>query len=353
MYGLFYPYGMMLPRLPLGLRGRPRTHYFLPKLRTLQELCERVLVSKLSLRQYKLMTLMFAEPFRRSISTLLSEYFTGCAVDFCLEWTFTKHGKPSYSVRCTLDGQKYLAIKAVATPTSIKDDDLFWKWTKLQHDNLLSIFVVAVDIPAAKVFLVTALPEDNLDRFASQLSAKLLCIQEFFLWKFLAQLCSVIQYIESAGLVCSSFDCTNIHLGHANVILNNMLTWRNKKLDLCNMPEVVRNVVFGSESCCQQFLDTLSGARNTTVSLGLVMCQLIHLALRKQIIEEEKRVQELHCFYSVDLALSPSTYSEELLNTVAELYQLPQPSLQAVEKKAAEVMAEISRHAGSDPTTAT
>ncbi|KAG0415837.1 hypothetical protein HPB47_006978 [Ixodes persulcatus] len=329
--------------MDLAVRQRLRYSHFGPHVRSLQELCQRSLVSTSSLYRWKQMTDSLPDGLRRSICVLSSEYFSGCSVDLYLHWIFTKNGHPSYRVRCSLDQQRYLAVRAAVGTSTLRTDDDFWRWSRLNHTNLLSILAVAVDGVKEKVFVITALPEDALERFVSQLSCKFLCVKERFLWKFLRQLCSVLRYIELEGLLVEDFDVCNVYLRQGDVMLNNSLTWKQKPRGASSLPGDLWKLLFGS--ACSQFLDE---DQRTSSSVGLVLAQLVVLALAKDsaAADQGRQAQERPNLHGVELAEAPLAYSDKFIRVLAELHIAPTLSLDVAEQRAADMVASLF---GEDP----
>lgn len=310
-----------------------RNRYLRPRTHTLQELCKCCLISSSSLYRWKQLTGSLPDSFCRNISVLSSEYFSGCSVDFCLQWSFTKHGLPSYRVKCSLDQQRYLAIRTAMNPDTVRVNDELWHWSRLNHDNLLSVLAVAVSID--RVFLITALPEDSLVQFAGFLGSRTACVRERFLWKFLRQLCSVLRYLDLEGVSVKEFDAGNVYLLNSNILINNGLAWKTRMCDPESLPGALWKLLFGTE--CLSFLEDREG---TAFSVGLVMSQLVALALARPV--RDQRAQQITSLHGVELAAAPQVYSDEFLKVVARVFLTPPLTLDVVEKKAANVLSALA-----------
>ncbi|XP_077524165.1 uncharacterized protein LOC144135350 [Amblyomma americanum] len=305
---------------------------------SLQELCRSILVATHTLPEWKVLAQRFSERAWRRASLFSIVYFSGCAVNFCLQRHFSEADHLAYWVTCTLDHKRYLAIRAANQRLDrLLSDDDFWQWARLDHRHVLSVLAVTTNEPGCQVHLITPFPDDGLEHFAGVLAVRALCIQEHYLWKFLQQLCSALLYLQGEGLTVEPFDFFNVYLRRTDVVLNNGLVWNQRRFQVSSLPGSLWSLLLPPEGGITALNAVVSSSDPAGASsVAVVLVQLVALSLNDDPeITNGRRCSpstsgEARRMHGIELSPSPWAYTQQLMTTLSDMLRTPQPALESV-----------------------
>ncbi|XP_075721636.1 uncharacterized protein LOC142764974 [Rhipicephalus microplus] len=312
---------------------------------SLQELCRCRLVAARSLPQWKALTQAFTERIRRRACLFSLVHFSGCGVNFCMQRYFSESDHTTYWISCELDRKHYMAVRAPNySAERLLGDDNLWHWALLDHPHVLSVLAVAANAPGVQVYLITLAPDDGLEHIAGVLAARDLCVHELHLWKFLRQLCSALIYLRGQGLTVEPFDFSNVYLRHADLVLNNGLVWNQRRFEITSLPGSLWSCLLRPDDDFAAVYAAISTTEHeaTAFSVAVVVAQLVALAYSDDPADTISRrrpsasgcLQAVHRMYGIELVLSPCSYGQQLVSTLAEMFRTPQPNLDAIHDRA-------------------
>ncbi|XP_075721635.1 uncharacterized protein LOC142764973 [Rhipicephalus microplus] len=331
-----------------------RTRTLPSRVSSLQELCRRRLVATRSLSQWKALTQAFTERIRRRACLFSLVHFSGCGVNFCMQRYFSESDHTTYWISCELDRKRYMAVRAPNySAERLLGDDNLWHWALLDHPHVLSVLAVAANAPGIQVYLITLAPDDGLEHFAGVLAARDLCVPELHLWKFLRQLCSALIYLRGQGLTVEPFDFFNVYLRHADLVLNNGLVWNQRRFEITSLPGSLWSHLLRPDDDFAAVYAAISTTEHeaTAFSVAVVVAQLVALAYSDDPADTISRrrpsasgcLQAVHRLYGIELVLSPCSYGQQLVSTLAEMFRTPQPNLDAIHDRADRMYASRTR----------
>ncbi|KAL3218684.1 hypothetical protein MRX96_031422 [Rhipicephalus microplus] len=341
-----------------------RTRTLPSRVSSLQELCRRKLVATRSLPQWKALTQAFTEHIRRRACLFSLVHFSGCGVNFCMQRYFSESDHTTYWISCELDRKRYMAVRPAANVAIV-----CFKCGKKGHrandcrsgaDNSLQASclyapreTLAANAPGIQVYLITLAPDDGLEHFAGVLAARDLCVHELHLWKFLRQLCSALIYLRGQGLTVEPFDFFNVYLRHADLVLNNGLVWNQRRFEITSLPGSLWSRLLRPDDDFAAVYAAISTTEHeaTAFSVAVLVAQLVALAYSDDPADTISRrrpsasgcLQAVHRMYGIELVLSPCSYGQQLVSTLAEMFRTPQPNLDAIHDRADRMYASTTR----------
>ncbi|KAL1414845.1 hypothetical protein MTO96_007108 [Rhipicephalus appendiculatus] len=330
-----------------------RTRTVQSRVSSLQELCRRRLVATRSLPQWKAMTQVFTERIRRRACLFSLVHFSGCGVNFCLQRYFSESDHMTYWISCALDRKRYMAVRAPNyNADRLVEDDNLWHWALLDHPHVLSVLAVAANSPGVQVYLITLSPDDGLEHFAGILAVRDLCVHELHLWKFLRQLCSALIYLRGQGLTVEPFDFFNVYLRRTDLVLNNGLVWNRRRFEITSLPGSLWSLLLRPDDDFAAVYAAISTTEHeaTAFSVAVVVAQLAALAYSDDPADtiSSRRssasgcLQAVHRMYGIELLLSPCSYGQQLVSTLAEMFRTPQPNLETIHDMADRMYASMA-----------
>ncbi|KAH7972496.1 hypothetical protein HPB52_012718 [Rhipicephalus sanguineus] len=260
-----------------------RTRTLQSRVLCLQELCRLRLVSTRSLPQWKTLTQGFTERIQRRACLFSLVHFNGCGVNFCLQRYFSESDHLTYWISCTLDRKRYMAVRD-------------------------------------------------------------LCVHELHLWKFLRQLCSALIYLRDQGLTVEPFDFFNVYLRRTDLVLNSGLVWNRRRFEITSLPGSLWSRLLRPDDDFAAVYAAISTTEHeaTAFSVAVVVAQLVALAFSDDPADTISRrrtsasgcLQAVHRMYGIELVLSPCSYGQQLMSTLAEMFRTPQPNLETIHDRA-------------------
>ncbi|KAH8028127.1 hypothetical protein HPB51_013174 [Rhipicephalus microplus] len=218
-------------------------------------------------------------------------------------------------------------------------DDNLWHWALVDHPHVLLILAVAANAPGIQAHMVILTPNDGLEHFAGILAVSDLCIHELHLWKSLHLLCSALIYLRGQGLTARPFESFNVYLRHTDLGLNNALVWNRRPFEITSQPGSLWSLLLrlhGGIAAVYAVISTTEHAA-TNFSVAVVVANSADpadtISRRRQ--STSGCLQGVHCTYGKERVLSPCSYAQQLVSTLAEMFRTPHRDLHSIHDSAA------------------